>query len=144
MCPIHKTMLDIFKPRKFIVRLKNQCPGVLIQSKTWSPPLTKVSFFRRRQTFDIVPRVLMKLPHYRPRSEGDNVLGSVRPSVCPSVRPSVRLSVCMSELSCLNRFISPRCLSVCRPIARRSHYQSKMFVCVSTNRADAVDRLLFK
>ncbi len=28
-------------------------------------------------------------PNYRPRSEGDNVLGSVRLSVCPSVRPSV-------------------------------------------------------
>ncbi len=28
---------------------------------------------------------------YRPRSEGDNALGSVRPSVCPSVR----LSVCL-------------------------------------------------
>ncbi len=26
--------------------------------------------------------------NYRPRSEGDNALGSVRPSVCPSVRPS--------------------------------------------------------
>ncbi len=25
--------------------------------------------------------------NYRPRSEGDNVLGCVRPSVCPSVRP---------------------------------------------------------
>ncbi len=33
---------------------------------------------------------------YRPRSEGDNALGSVRPSVCPSVRLSV--------LSRLNRF----------------------------------------
>ena len=54
---------------------------------------------------------------------GDNVLGSVRPSVRPSVCPFV-------------------CLSVCRLIARKSHYQSKMFVCVSTNRADAVDRLL--
>ncbi len=29
---------------------------------------------------------------YRPRSEGDNVLGSVRPSVRPSVRLDVRLS----------------------------------------------------
>ncbi len=27
--------------------------------------------------------------HYRPRSEGDNVLGSVRPSVRLSVSPSV-------------------------------------------------------
>ncbi len=26
--------------------------------------------------------------------------------------------------------------------AKRSHYQSKVFVCVSKNRADAVDRLL--
>ncbi len=33
---------------------------------------------------------------YRPRSEGDNALGSVR--------PSVRLFVCLRALSCLNRF----------------------------------------
>ena len=62
-----------------------------------------------------------RLHIYRPRSEGDNVLGSVRPSVC------------MSELSCL---------SVCRIIAQKSHDQSKMFVCLWTNRADAVDLLL--
>ncbi len=49
---------------------------------------------------------------YRPRSEGDNVLGSVRPSVRLSVRPSVRPSVCAVKSS-------------------RSHYQSKVFVCVS-------------
>ncbi len=47
-----------------------------------------------------------------------------------SVRLSVRLSVCMSELSCLNR------------LTFDLDYQSKMFVCVSTTRADAVDRLL--
>ncbi len=45
--------------------------------------------------------------NYRPRSEGDNVLGSVR--------PSVRLS----DLSRLNR------------LTNKSHYQSKVFVCVS-------------
>ncbi len=27
---------------------------------------------------------------------------------------------------------------------KRSHFQSEVFVCVSTNRADAVDRLLIK
>ncbi len=32
----------------------------------------------------------LHMNHYRPRSEGDNALGSVR----PSVRLSVRLSVC--------------------------------------------------
>ncbi len=37
--------------------------------------------------------------YYRPRSEGDNVIGSVR----PSVRPFVEMCVCLSELSCLNR-----------------------------------------
>ncbi len=47
---------------------------------------------------------------YRPRSEGDNVLGSIRPP------------------SALSRL--------------KSHYQSKVFVCVSNSRADAVDRLL--
>ncbi len=36
------------------------------------------------------PRYLILCPFYRPRSEGDNVLGSVRPSVRLSVRPSVR------------------------------------------------------
>ncbi len=33
-----------------------------------------------------------KTYNYRPRSTGDNVLGSVRPSVCPSVCPSVEFS----------------------------------------------------
>ncbi len=47
---------------------------------------------------------LIHLCHnYRPRSEGDNVLGSVRPSVRPSVCPSVRPSVRQSSLSRLNR-----------------------------------------
>ncbi len=56
---------------------------------------------------------------YRPRSEGDNVLGSVRPSVRPSAR------------SRLNR-----------QRAKKNDYQSKVYVCVSNGRADAVDRLL--
>ncbi len=47
-------------------------------------------------------------------SEGDNVLGSVRPSVCPSVRLSVWMSVCALTAKSNN-----------------SHYQSKVFVCVS-------------
>ncbi len=37
----------------------------------------------------------LQFSHYQPRSEGDNALGSVR--------PSVRLSVCLSVLSLLNR-----------------------------------------
>ncbi len=60
------------------------------------------------------------------------LVASVRPSVRPSVCPSVRLYV---RALLFEPF-------VCRLIAWRSHYQSKMFVCVSTNRADAVDRLL--
>ncbi len=56
--------------------------------------------------------------------QGDNALGTVRPSVHLSVCPSVRLSVHLSIY------------------AKENDYQSKMFVCVSTNRADAVDRLL--
>ena len=40
-------------------------------------------------------------------------------SVCPSVRPSV-----------------------CQQRAKKGHYQSEEFVCVSNNRADAVDLLL--
>ncbi len=62
---------------------------------------------------------------YRPRSEGDNVLGSVRPSVRPSVRLSVSARLCRV-----------------RQRAKKSHYQSEEFVCVPNSRADAVDRLL--
>ncbi len=45
-------------------------------------------------TKDIYKKFKNHLPEfiqddYRPRSEGDNVLGSVRPSVCPYVRLSV-------------------------------------------------------
>ena len=55
-------------------------------------------------------------------SQEDNVLGSVRPCVRPSV--------CLSNLSWLNR------------LTYDLDYQSEVFVCVSYNRADAVDRLL--
>ena len=48
---------------------------------------------------------------YRPRSEGNNALGSVR----LSVRPSVRLFVC--DLMAAAK-------------SNKSHYQSKVFVCV--------------
>ncbi len=58
---------------------------------------------------------------YRPRSEGDNVLGSVR----PSVRPSVCLFVCLCVLQSV-------CLCACNQWA------------YADNRADAVDRLLIK
>ncbi len=43
---------------------------------------------------------------YRPRSEGDNVLGSICPSICPYVRSSA-------------------------PLLWLNQYQSKVFVCVS-------------
>ena len=47
-------------------------------------------------------------------------------SVCPSVSPSVRPFVC--------QFVQHR--------AKKTHCQSKVFVCVSNNCADAVDQLL--
>ncbi len=55
---------------------------------------------------------------YRPRSEGDNALGSVRPSVRPSVRLSVRPSVCQRSHGWTVK-------------SYRSHCQSKVLVCVS-------------
>ena len=81
--------------------------------------------------------------NYRPRSlakQGDNALGSV----CPSVHASA--------LSLLNRlnydldFVQRRIITLKFKTkmkrAEKSHYKSEVFVCVSTNRADAVDRLL--
>ncbi len=66
---------------------------------------------------------------YRPRSEGDNVLGSVRPSVRPCVCLGVpRAHVCLSELSCLNRLTYETKMK----ITEKSHYQSEVFVCVLT------------
>ncbi len=72
--------------------------------------------------------------NYRPRSEGDNVIGSVRLSVRPSVCPSVCVSVRALLLG-----------------AKGGHYRSEGFVCLSVisracadNCADAVDRLLIK
>ncbi len=51
---------------------------------------------------------ILSFSNYRPQSEGDNVLGSVR--------PSVRLSgsALTAEPFDLRVIISPRCLSVCR------------------------------
>ncbi len=49
----------------------------------------------------VLPITSFKFPstfYYRPRSEGDNVLGSVRPSVRLSVRLSVRPSVRLRPL----------------------------------------------
>ena len=63
-----------------------------------------------------------------------------------SVSPSVRLSVRQSALSRLNRLTYDLDLGarLCRvqQRAKRSHYQSEVFVCVSHNRVYAVDRLL--
>ena len=80
--------------------------------------------------------------HYRPRSlakQGDNALGSVRPSVRPFTH------------SCLNRLtfdLDFWCGGRPWPWlawegVKENDYQSKMFVCVSTNSADSVDRLLY-
>ncbi len=51
-----------------------------------------------------------------------------------SVRLSVRLSVCPSVSALTAEPFDQK--------AKKSHYQSKVFVCVSNSRADAVDRLL--
>ncbi len=69
--------------------------------------------------------------NYRPQSEGDNVLGSVRPSVCPSVCPT---AVCLSINALMATIVitSLRCLSVCNQGA------------YADNRAYAVDRLLIE
>ncbi len=61
--------------------------------------------------------LLVCLFYYRPRSEGDNALGSVRPSVCPFVGLCVRGSALPSAAK-----------------SNKSHYQSKVFVCVSVIR----------
>ncbi len=86
--------------------------------------------------------------------QGDNALGSVRPSVRPSVRlsvrpsvrPSVRLSVRPCPLSQLNQVQQREIITLKFETkmkrAEKSDFQSEVFVCVSTNRADAVDRLL--
>ena len=65
--------------------------------------------------FLLICLIMIDYDYYRPRSEGDNVLGCVRPSVRPSVS------------------------------AKKSKEESlsvRGFVCVSNNGADAVDRLL--
>ena len=56
------------------------------------------------------------------------LVASVCPSVCPSVRPSV------SALTAWLCRVQQR--------AKKSYYQSMMFVCVSSSLADAVNRLL--
>ena len=65
------------------------------------------------QTEQGAPHTVRCTTFYRPRSEGDNALGSVR----PSVRPSVRLSRGSALPSAVK--------------SNRSHCQSKVLVCVS-------------
>ncbi len=75
------------------------------------------------------------MSYYRPRSEGDNVLGGVRPSVRPSL--------CLSKSNLWRAAVDIRGSAL--PSAtksKESRYQSEEFVCVSTYCADAVDRLL--
>ncbi len=60
-----------------------------------------------------------------------------------SVRPSVRPFVCPSSpVWTIWPLILGARLCRVQQGAKKSHYQSKMFVCVSNNRADTVDRLL--
>ncbi len=66
---------------------------------------------------------------YQPRSEGDNRIGSVCPSVCTQIFGAQRL------------ILGARLCRV-QQRAKKSHNQSEDFVCVSNNRADAVDQLL--
>ncbi len=88
---------------------------------------------------------------YRPRSEGDNALGSV----CLSVRPLV----CLWTLSWLNRLTydlkflhggAAKTNNYRQVWSKKGYYQSKIFVCVckcgacAANFADVVDRLLIK
>ncbi len=72
--------------------------------------------------------ILASVDYYRPRSAGDNVIGSV----CLSVR----LFVCPSVSALTNEFETKM------KRAENSHYQSEVFVCVSTNHVDAVGQLL--
>ncbi len=60
--------------------------------------------------------------NYQPRSEGDNALGSVCPSVCPSV--------CVHSHG----------WTVWPAMSNKSHYQSKVFVCVCNQWAHADNR----
>ncbi len=60
----------------------------------------------------ITINLLCKYNSYRPRSEGDNVLGNVRPSVGPPVPLSTVRPFTAEEQRRV--IISPWCLSVCR------------------------------
>ena len=55
---------------------------------------------------------------------------------------SVRPFVCQGQLSGTQRSILGARLCRVQQRAKKSHYQSRVFVSVSNNRADAVDRLL--
>ncbi len=85
---------------------------------------------------------------YRPRSEGDNVIGSVRPSVCPSACPSVRPSVSTQGQRSRSNFwrVAVDIRGLALPCAAKGKEESLSVqgvnVCVSNSRADAVDRLL--
>ncbi len=63
-------------------------------------------------------------------------------SVHLSVRPFVRLSV--SALTAEPFDLLGARLCRVRQRAKKSHYQAKVFVCVSNSRMDAVDRLFVK
>ncbi len=62
-----------------------------------------------KMKFSLLNAQMVYMSHYRPRSEGDNVIGSVRPSVRRSVRPCV----CPSNLEQRVVITGSRVLSVC-------------------------------
>ncbi len=62
--------------------------------------------------------------HYRPRSEGDNTLSSVR--------PSIHLSVCPFVCALMAEPVDLEPLSSAAK-SNKSHYQCKVFVCVSVS-----------
>ncbi len=75
------------------------------------------------------------------------LVASVRLSVRPFVRPSVRPSVCPSVRPSVTALAAePLVARLCRVQQRtkKSHYQSQVFVCVSSYLTDAVDRLLIQ
>ncbi len=73
--------------------------------------------------------------------QGDNVLGSVRPS--PRQCALSRLKVKgQGQLSGAQWLILGARLCRVQRRAKKSHYQSRVFVCVSNNCTDAGDRLL--
>ncbi len=69
------------------------------------------------------------------------VLTSLLPSFKVKVKVTLKVKG-QSQISGAQRSILGARLCRVQQRAKKSHYQSEVFVCVSSNRADAVDRLL--